>query len=174
MCAYEGIRLFRRNAVCLFCFYIKSQIIKFFNFRRYKIMACFLVPAGEAIITTIAAKVIKSKEKEETVKISSTDGVIEDATKIKFSTKLGWLNKLLWGGSILLAFEHLWHGEVVPFFPFLTAVESGETAEMLAEMGSAGVTMVILVTAVWVGMLVVSSVMEKKALKTPKLTQEGA
>lgn len=137
-------------------------------------MACFLVPAGEAIITTIAAKVIKSKEKEETVKISSTDGVIEDATKIKFSTKLGWLNKLLWGGSILLAFEHLWHGEVVPFFPFLTAVESGETAEMLAEMGSAGVTMAILVTAVWVGMLVVSSVMEKKALKAPKLTQEGA
>lgn len=137
-------------------------------------MACFLVPAAEAVITTVAAKVMKSKEKEETVKVSFADGMVEDAAKIKFSTKLGWLNKLLWGGSALLAFEHVWHGEVVPFFPFLTAVETGETAEMLAEMGSAGVTMAVLVTAVWVGMLAVSSAVEKRALHAPELAQEGA
>ena len=125
-------------------------------------MACFLVPAAEAIVTTIASKVIKSKEKEESVKLSLSDGSVQEATKIKFSTKLGWLNKLLWGGSALLAFEHLWHGEVVPFFPFLTAVENGETAEMLAEMGSAGVMMAVLVTVVWVGMLAVSSIVKKK------------
>lgn len=136
-------------------------------------MACFLVPAAEAIVTTVAAKVIKSKEKEESVKLSLSDGSVQEATKTKFSTKLGWLNKLLWGGSALLAFEHLWHGEVVPFFPFLTAVENGETAEMLAEMGSAGVMMAVLVTAVWVGMLAVSSVVEKRALRAPKLAQEG-
>ncbi|QTQ14029.1 hypothetical protein HRQ91_05935 [Treponema parvum] len=136
-------------------------------------MACFLVPAAEAIVTTVAANVIKSKEKEESVKLSLSDGSVQEATKIKFSTKLGWLNKLLWGGSALLAFEHLWHGEVVPFFPFLTAVENGETAEMLAEMGSAGVMMAVLVTAVWVGMLAVSSVVEKRALRAPKLAQEG-
>ena len=136
-------------------------------------MACFLVPAAEAIVTTVAAKVIKSKEKEESVKLSLSDGSVQEATKIKFSTKLGWLNKLLWGGSALLAFEHLWHGEVVPFFPFLTAVENGETAEMLAEMGSAGVMMAVLVTVVWVGMLAVSSVVEKRALYAPKLAQEG-
>lgn len=137
-------------------------------------MACFLVPAAEAIVTTVAAKVIKSKEKEESVKRSLSDGSVQEATKIKFSTKLGWLNKLLWGGSALLAFEHLWHGEVIPFFPFLTAVQNGETAEMLAEMGSAGVMMAILVTAVWVGMLAVSSVAEKRALRAPKLAQEEA
>lgn len=137
-------------------------------------MACLLVPAAEAVITTVAAKVIKSKEKEKNVKLSLSDGTVEDATKIKFSTKLGWLNKLLWGGSALLAFEHLWHGEVVPFFPFLTAVENGETAEMLAEMGSAGVMMAVLVTAVWVAMLAVSSVVEKRALRASKLAQEGA
>lgn len=137
-------------------------------------MACFLVPAAEAIVTTVAAKVIKSKEKEESVRLSLSDGSVQEATKTKFSTKLGWLNKLLWGGSALLAFEHLWHGEVVPFFPFLTAVENGETAEMLAEMGSAGVMMAVLVTAVWVGMLAVSSVVEKRALRAPKLAQEGA
>lgn len=136
-------------------------------------MACFLVPAAEAVITTVAAKAMKSKEKEETVKVSFADGTISDATKIRFSTKLGWLNKLLWGGSILLAFEHVWHGEVVPFFPFLTAVETGNTAEMLAEMGSAGVTMAVLVTVVWAGMLAVSSVLEKRALHASEPAQEG-
>ena len=136
-------------------------------------MACFIVPAAEAVITTIAAKVIKSKETDDTVKVSFSDGTFEDAAKIKFSTKLGWLNKLLWGGSGLLAFEHVWHGEVVPFFPFLTAVENGKTAEMLAEMGSAGVMMAGLVTVVWAGMLAVSSVVEKRALHDPKLKQEG-
>ncbi len=137
-------------------------------------MACFLVPAAEAIVTTVAEKVMKAKEKEETVKVSFSDGTLEEATKIKFSTKLGWLNKLLWGGSGLLAFEHVWHGEVVPYFPFLTAVKNGEAAGMLAEMGSAGVSMAVLVTAVWFGMVGVSAVMEKKALQDSTMVQEGA
>ncbi len=137
-------------------------------------MACFLVPAAEAVITTVAAKVMKSKEKEESVKVSLADGSVEEAAKIPFSAKLGWLNKLLWGGSALLAFEHVWHGEVVPFFPFLTAVESGETAEMLAEMGSAGVTMAALVTVTWLGMLGVSALIEKRALREPEAAREGA
>lgn len=136
-------------------------------------MACFLVPVAEAVITTVIAKAVKAKEKDEMVKISNADGSVEEAAKIKFSTKLDWLNKLLWGGSALLAFEHLWHGEVVPFFPFLTAVESGETAEMLAEMGSAGVTMAVLVTAFWCGMLAVSSVIEKRALHNNQLSPAG-
>lgn len=136
-------------------------------------MACFLVPGTEAIVTTIAAKVIKSKEEEETVKVFLSEGIVEEVEKVPFSTKLGWLNKLLWGGSALLAFEHLWHGEVVPSFPFLTAVESGETAEMLAEMGSAGVTMALLVTVVWCGMLAVSAVVERKAICTSESTKEG-
>ena len=135
-------------------------------------MACFLVPAAEAIVTTVAAKVIKSKEKEESVKLSLSDGSVRETSKIKFSEKLGWLNKLLWGGSALLAFEHLWHGEIVPFFPFLTAVETGETADMLAEMFSAGVSMAVLVTAVWGVMLAVSSVMEKKAVRSESLSTE--
>ena len=123
-------------------------------------MACFIVPAAEAVITTVAEKVVSSKE---------TDA----SDKIRFSTKLGWLNKMLWGGSALLAFEHLWHGEVVPFFPFLTAVESGETAEMLAEMGSVGVTMAVLVTAVWGGMVAVSSVVEKRSAQSDDTVKEA-
>ena len=73
---------------------------------------------------------------------------------------------LLWGGALLLAFEHLWHGEVVPWFPFLTAAsDPAETAVMLSEMSTVGVTMAVLVTAVWVGMLVVCNVLLKRARK---------
>lgn len=132
-------------------------------------MACFLVPATEAVVTTVATKVIKTKEEKEVV-----DHSCEENTKIHFSTKLGWLNKLLWGGSALLAFEHVWHGEVVPFFPFLTAVESGETSEMLAEMGSAGVMMAVIVTAVWAGMLAFSSSIEKRSQNDLMLSEEEA
>ena len=137
-------------------------------------MACFLVPAAEAVVTTIAAKVIKSKETEKTVHLTTPDGAVEEATKIPFSTKLGWLNKLLWGGSALLAFEHVWHGEVVPYFPFLTAVKNGETSEMLAEMGSAGVMMAVIVTAAWAGMLAVTAVIEKRSLRAAAIAKEEA
>lgn len=132
-------------------------------------MACFLVPAAEAVIVTAVQKTVKSKEKEETVQVSLAEGSMETVSKTPFSTKLGWLNKLLWGGSALLAFEHVWHGEVVPFFPFLTAVQSGETAEMLAEMGSAGVLMAVLVTLVWCCMLGVCAIIEKRALRESAL-----
>ena len=136
-------------------------------------MACFLVPAAEAVVTTLAAKLLKSREKARNVEIRLPDGSVETATRIPFSTKLGWLNTLLWGGSALLAFEHVWHGEVVPFFPFLTAVRDGETSEMLAEMGSAGVMMAALVTVVWFGMLAVSAMVERRALANSKLAEES-
>lgn len=136
-------------------------------------MACFLVPAAEAVVTTLAAKLLKSREKARNVEIRLPDGSVETATRVPFSTKLGWLNKLLWGGSALLAFEHVWHGEVVPFFPFLTAVRDGETSEMLAEIGSAGVMMAALVTVVWFGMLAVSAMVERRALANSKLAEES-
>lgn len=136
-------------------------------------MACFLVPAAEAVVTTLAAKLLKSREKARNVEIRLPDGSVETATRIPFSTKLGWLNKLLWGGSALLAFEHVWHGEVVPFFPFLTAVRDGGTSEMLAEMGSAGIMMAALVTVVWFGMLAVSAMVERRALANSKLAEES-
>ena len=114
-------------------------------------MACFTVPADDAIITTVAQKVLKDKSDN------------------PFITKLGWLNKMLWGGSALLAFEHVWHGEVVPFFPFLTAVKDGEASEMLHEMATTGVTMAIIVTAVWVGMVLVSHLIEKRTDETEEI-----
>lgn len=136
-------------------------------------MACLVVPAIEAVVTTVVTQVVKAKEKERSAKFPQGSASREASARIPFSTKLGWLNKLLWGGSALLAFEHVWHGEIIPVFPFLTAVQTGETAEMLAEMATRGVTMAVLVTAVWVGMLAVSSLMEKKTMAGPALAQEG-
>ena len=124
-------------------------------------MACFLVPASEAVVTTVAEHIIRSKEKK-------NEDVTKEVPKVHFSSKLSWLNKMLWGGSALLAFEHVWHGEVIPTFPFLTAVQNGETSEMLAEMSTAGVGMAVLVTAIWAGMLVASKVIENKDTKTAK------
>lgn len=130
-------------------------------------MACFLVPAGEAVVTTIITKVLESKEKKgEAVKVSLDGEHFETAHKIPFTRKLKWLSNLLWGGSAMLAFEHVWHGEVVPWFPFLTAAgNASDAAEMLHEMSTVGVTMAILITVVWLGMLAASSVIEKRALK---------
>ena len=135
-------------------------------------MACFTVPAAEAIITTVAQKIIKSKEKHQTV--DALKNTADVATpKIPFSTKIGWLNKMLWGGSALLAFEHVWHGEVVPFFPFLTAVENGEASEMLHEMATAGVSMALLVTAVWGIMVGVVSLWERRPKNESSATLAG-
>ena len=129
-------------------------------------MSCFLVTAAKAVITTVAAKVIQSREKEpETIKLD-TEGGNEIVRKVPLSRKLRWLSHLLWGGSALLAFEHVWHGEVVPWFPFLTAASNpADAAEMLNEMATTGVAMAALVTVIWLGMLAVTSAMEKKILQ---------
>ncbi|MBQ9608021.1 MAG: hypothetical protein IJV15_01090 [Lachnospiraceae bacterium] len=133
-------------------------------------MACFIVPAVEAVITTMATKAVKSKEKEaEKLEVSIDTSDIHTVEKIPFSRKLGWLNNLLWGGSGLLAFEHVWHGEVVPWFPFLTAAGNPtDAAEMLHEMSTVGVGMACLVTMAWLGMVAVSYVIEKRTTDEQK------
>ncbi len=130
-------------------------------------MACFLVPAAEAAVVTIVEKAVSRREKEpETVEME-LDGGIEEVEKIPFSRKLRWLSNLLWGGALLLMFEHLWHGEVVPWFPFLTAAaDPADAAVMLHEMATVGVTMAVVVTAAWLCMIAAASVIEKRAVKT--------
>ena len=137
-------------------------------------MACFTVPAAEAVVTTIAGKIIKAKEKKQGLSGAvNTKPESGEPEKISWSTKIGWLNKMLWGGSALLAFEHVWHGEVVPFFPFLTAVKDGEASEMLHEMATAGVCMALLVTAAWGIMVGVVSMLEKKSKNKDTATVAG-
>ena len=128
-------------------------------------MACFIVPAAEAVVTTIVEKSVKSKEMAEKEQNSHAD--YTSAGKIPFSRKLKWLNQMLWGGSALLAFEHVWHGEVVPFFPFLTAAQDPvSTAEMLHEMSTVGVGMAAVVTLAWAGLAGITHIIEKRPVET--------
>ena len=134
-------------------------------------MACFLVGAAEAIIVTAASKAIKASESKKELAVRSKGGekavdALREKQGIPWSRKLMWLAYLLWGGAFLLAYEHVWHGEVVPWFPFLTAMgDPADKAEMLHEMSTVGVTMAVLITLVWLGMLAASSAIEKRALE---------
>ena len=127
-------------------------------------MACFIVPGTEAIIVSAAALMLRKYEQNKVRATITTGEDVKEPAKSGFARKLFWLADLLWGGVILLAFEHLWHGEIVPFFPFLTAATEGAGAvsEMLGEMASVGVTMALLVTAVWGVMIAVSAVIERR------------
>ena len=92
-------------------------------------MACFLVPLAEGIALTAAKPLLK---------------------KNGLYTRLGDLQKMLFGGSFLLGVEHVYHGEVVFYPPFLTAMNNPkDTAQMLHEMATVGTAMALCVTLVW-------------------------
>ena len=130
-------------------------------------MACFLVSAAEAVVVKVAEKAQENVEKK------AEETSAESKVHVPFSRKLKWLSYMLWGGVIVLAFEDIWHGEVQPFFPFLTAMESpASTAEMLHEMATVGVAMALLITAVWGVICVISSVLEKKASEEKDVATE--
>ncbi len=113
-------------------------------------MACFAVPAAEAIVTAITKNKIDK------------DGTSSNP----FIRKMNWLNNMLWGGSALLAFEHIWHGEVTPWFPFFTnAVNPADAAEMLLEMFTVGTAMAAVVTAAWAGSVIAADSLEKQPVR---------
>ena len=107
-------------------------------------MACFTVPLTTAVVATAAKKALP-----------------ESANRNPFVAKLGWLGKMMFGGSFLLAIEHVYHGEIIFTPPFLTAVQNGETAGMLHEMATRGVAMAVLILAVWAVMVAVSTWAER-------------
>ena len=114
-------------------------------------MACFTAPLAQALVVTAAKSARKGRP-----------------SRNPFVARLGWLQKMLFGGSFLLAIEHVWHGEITWRYPFLTAVKDGDTAGMLHEIATLGVAMAVLITLVWVGMVLVSSAVERRAV-----AQEG-
>jgi len=129
-------------------------------------MACFLVGAAEAVVVTVAAHIVRKNElKKEVERAAHPDAAtaIEEQERIPWSRKLRWLSYLLWGGVLLLAYEHIWHGEVVPWFPFLTAMSNpGDAADMFREMATVGVTMCGIVTAFWAALCAAADVIVKK------------
>lgn len=112
-------------------------------------MACFLVPAAEAVVTTAIQASAKEKAKR---------------------WKLSWLNTMLWGGVILLAVEHIWHGEVVPWPPFLTAMENpADIPVMLHEMATIGVAMAVVITLTWIVLVAVASILPERIAAREKV-----
>ena len=120
-------------------------------------MACFTIPLAEAIVVS-AVKAVTFKK--------NTDNIIDESKKLKIQDirkKIGWLQKMLFGGSYLLAIEHIYHGEVSFVPPFLTAMKTPEEIPvMLHEMATVGVGMAVLTTAVWGIIVAVTSVAKKK------------
>ena len=96
------------------------------------------------------------------------DGESIVAKSDKWSNKLKYLELSLYGGSLLLAGEHLIHGEVTFVPPFLTALSSKEaTLEMLMEMGTVGVPMLLAIVSIWlVAVFAVSAFRRKRNKKT--------
>jgi len=108
-------------------------------------MACFIAPMSLAIITTIFRK------------------------KIPENLKIGWLNVMIWGGVIMLAVEHIAHGEVVLYPPFLTAMQTpSEIPVMLQEMAIIGGTMTIAIVSIWLAMVFVSQKINQKMIELVK------
>ncbi|MEM1586784.1 MAG: hypothetical protein QXX99_00275 [Candidatus Bathyarchaeia archaeon] len=104
-------------------------------------MACFLVPMALAIIMSTIQKA---------------------AGSLSEKLKLWVLNALLWGGVVLLALEHMWHGEVVLWPPFLTAMANPlDIPVMLYEMATIGTAMTAGTVAVWGIILALSNFMPK-------------
>ncbi len=100
-------------------------------------MSCFVVPLAQAVVTSA---IRKSNEKNNRSDYSA------------FARHLPALEKMLWGGSVMLIVDHIINGEVTWRYPFFTALEqAGGFQVMLREMLTVGLPMSIVLTAVWVG-----------------------
>ena len=98
-------------------------------------MSCFIVPLTQAVVTSA---IRKSNEKH------------NRSEKSTFTRHLPALEKMLWGGSVMLVVDHIINGEVTWRYPFFTALEQvGGGAVMLREMLTIGVPMSLTITAIW-------------------------
>ena len=113
-------------------------------------MACFVVSAAAAIGVGAAKYIVKHHEKKNELVVKEPQEY-KFGSEVKWSKKLTYLELMLWSGSFVLAGEHLLHGEVSPYPPFLTAAGEGPEAvtEMLTEMGTVGVAMLASLCFVW-------------------------
>ena len=134
-------------------------------------MACFVVSAVAALGVGAAKYIVKHHEKKNELKVVNEPKEYKFGSEVKWSKKLAYLELTLWSGSFLLAGEHILHGEVTPFPPFLTAAGEGPEAvgEMLTEMGTVGVSMLAVLVLAWaVGVFVVDFLKFKKHKKEAK------
>lgn len=136
-------------------------------------MACFTVPAVEAIVVTASYFAVKRKERKlEAPKLKNNavgEASDESSSRIKLSRKISWLMMMLWGGVFLLVVDHIWSGEIVPYPPFLAAMSNPEdTAEMLYEIKTLGVAMSVSITVFWGFICAAASAVSKLKLRLVK------
>ena len=138
-------------------------------------MACFLVSVAEAAVVTVIEKIAKKSEEKAVVSEDSKSAEqVGEVTHTPLSRKLSWLRNMLLGGSVLLLFEHIWHGEIVPFFPFLTAMSNpDDMMEMFHEMATVGVCMALLITFVWGIICFAVRVIEKRPAPAEEVEAEA-
>ena len=113
-------------------------------------MACVVVPFVEAVGISVAEKALARR--------TVAGGIARD-----FVEKIPVLKNMLYGGSLLLAIEHVYHGEISFIPPFLTAARNpAEIPAMLREMATVGVAMALLTTAVWAGYVALGRVFRRR------------
>lgn len=124
-------------------------------------MACFLVPLAESVVISTAKFVYSKKIAKETVEDSEKKLKLES-----FIKKVNVLQNMLYGGSFLLAVDHVFSGELSWQFPFLTALKNpADTQIMLHEIGTVGVAMSLSITALWAIWAAFKSFKENRNLK---------
>ena len=115
-------------------------------------MACFLAPMALAIVTTIVQLITRNSD-------------------LAHKLKLSLLNTMLWGGVVILAAEHIFHGEITAFTPYLTAMSSpADTAVMLSEIATIGGSMTAAISLTWMGTIAVTALMAKRVATTDQLS----
>jgi hypothetical protein len=111
-------------------------------------MCCFITPIVTATVTTKLAKKMPKKYHFE------------------------WLNTMLWGGVVMLIIEHIAHKEVIPYFPFLTAMKNPhDTIVMLKEMAIVGGSMTLAIFVSWIVLVFTAKLIsdyEKRQIKTAR------
>ena len=97
-------------------------------------MACFLIPLAQAVVTSAYRK-FNSKS------ISESAGM---------KHHIPALEKMLWGGSVMLIVDHILSGELSWKFPFFTAFnEVGGAEVFFRELLGVGVPMSLAISVVW-------------------------
>ena len=138
-------------------------------------MACFTVSAVAAVGVAVARHIVRHHEKK--LVLEGKEAAPEKfGSDVKWSKKLAYLELTLGSGSIILAAEHMVHGEVTPFPPFITAMaDPADTAVMWQEIGTVGVAMFGILVAAWaIGVLVVDYLKYRKRKGTKAVQPEGA
>jgi len=108
-------------------------------------MACFIVPATEALVASAANALLKRNHRTQSLTVTH---------------KTGLLSKYLWGGSALLLLDHIVTGEVTLHYPFFTEAP----ALIWHEMATTGVALAAGITLFWGIQWLSQSIFSKQAM----------